>query len=108
MPFLDRDGASIHYEAIGDGPLVLVTHGFSSSGDAFAGNLPAIVDSGFRVVTWDLRGHGTTDAGDDPRAYTVPLALGDMAALLDVEGADGAILAGHSRLPLALVPHRAP
>ena len=30
------------------------------------------------------------------RAYTVPLALGDMAALLDVEGADGAILAGHS------------
>ena len=28
--------------------------------------------------------------------YTVPLALGDMAALLDVEGADGAILAGHS------------
>ena len=96
MPFLDRDGASIHYEAIGDGPLVLVTHGFSSSGDAFAGNLPAIVDSGFRVVTWDFRGHGATDAGDDPRAYTVPLALGDMAALLDVEGADGAILAGHS------------
>ena len=88
MPFLDRDGASIHYEAIGDGPLVLLTHGFSSSGDAFAGNLAAIVDAGFRVVTWDSRGHGATDAGDDPSAYTVPLALGDMAALLDVEGAD--------------------
>ena len=37
MPFLDRDGASIHYEAIGDGGLrCCVTHGFSSSGDAFA------------------------------------------------------------------------
>ena len=76
MPFLDRDGASIHYEAIGDGPLVLVTHGFSSSGDAFAGNLPAIVDSGFRVVTWDLRGHGATDAGDDPRALHRPPRAG--------------------------------
>ncbi len=109
MPFLDRDGASIHYEATGAGPLVLLTHGFSSSGDAFTGNLPAIVAAGFRVVTWDLRGHGATDAGDDPSAYTVPLALADMAALLDVEGADWRdprrTLA--RRLPLPLVSHRA-
>ena len=96
MPFLDRDGASIHYEATGAGPLILFTHGFSSSGDAFTANLPAVVDAGFRPVTWDLRGHGATDAGDDPSAYTVPLALGDMAALLDVEGATDAVLAGHS------------
>jgi pimeloyl-ACP methyl ester carboxylesterase len=96
MPFVDRDGASIHYEATGEGPLVLLTHGFSSSADAFTRNIPAIVAAGFRVVTWDLRGHGATDAGDDPSAYTVPLALGDMAALLDVEEAPAAILGGHS------------
>jgi pimeloyl-ACP methyl ester carboxylesterase len=96
MPFVDRGGATIHYDVRGDGPVVLLTHGFSSSGDAFAGNAPAVVDAGFRLVTWDLRGHGATEAGTDPRAYTVPLALGDMAALLDAVGADDAVVGGHS------------
>lgn len=97
MPFLDRDGASIHYEFFGtEGPAVLLTHGFSSSGAAFASNAEAIVDAGYRVITWDLRGHGSTDAGIDPSAYTVLLTLADMAALLDAAGADDAVLGGHS------------
>ncbi len=80
MPILDRDGASIHYEIRGtDGPVVLLTHGFSSSADAFAANAGSDRRKpGYRVVTWDIRGHGQTDAGDDPSAYTVPLALADI------------------------------
>ena len=97
MAFLDRDDASIHYEITGDdGPVLLLTHGFSSSGDAFAANSAAIVDVGYRLIRWDLRGHGRTDAGTDPSAYTVELALGDMDALLDLVGADRAIVGGHS------------
>jgi pimeloyl-ACP methyl ester carboxylesterase len=97
VPFLDRDGASIHYELFGtEGQAVLLTHGFSSSGAAFASNAHAIADAGCRVITWDLRGHGSTDAGADPSAYTVPLTLCDMAALLDEVRADEAVLGGHS------------
>jgi pimeloyl-ACP methyl ester carboxylesterase len=97
MPFIDRDGASIHYELFGnDGQTVLLTHGFSSSGAAFALNAQALVDAGYRVIIWDLRGHGSTDAGTDPSAYTVPLTLSDMGALLDEVGADDAVLGGHS------------
>jgi pimeloyl-ACP methyl ester carboxylesterase len=97
MPLVDRDGASIHYELFGtEGKAVLLTHGFSSSGAAFASNAQAIADTGCRVITWDLRGHGSTDAGADPSEYTVPLTLCDMAALLDEVGADEAVLGGHS------------
>ncbi len=96
MPDLRRGDASIHYDVEGDGPTLFLTHGFSSSGQAFAGNVPVFVDAGQRVITWDLRGHGQTDAGIDPSEYTVPRALGDMESLLDVTGADRAILGGHS------------
>jgi pimeloyl-ACP methyl ester carboxylesterase len=96
MPRLDRHDALIHYDVRGDGPVVLLTHGFSSSGDAFAGNAAAIVNAGCRLVTWDLRGHGRTDAGTDAESYTVSRVLGDMAALLDHVGADRAVVGGHS------------
>jgi len=48
------------------------------------------------VITWDLRGHGKSGAPDDPAQYSVELALGDMAALLDRAGAERAVLVGHS------------
>ncbi|HTN78405.1 MAG TPA: alpha/beta hydrolase [Acidimicrobiales bacterium] len=97
MPSLDRDGVTIHYDVRGEtGPVVLLTHGFSSGGEAFAANADAMARAGHRVITWDLRGHGATEAGPDLRAYTVPLTLDDMLGLLDVVGADRAVLGGHS------------
>jgi pimeloyl-ACP methyl ester carboxylesterase len=76
--------------------VLLLTHGFSSSGDAFSGNAAAIVAAGFRLVTWDLRGHGRTTAATDADAYTVGRVLDDMVALLDEVSADRAIVGGHS------------
>lgn len=96
MARLERQDALIHYDLRGDGPVVLLTHGFSSSGAAFAGNATAIVNAGCRLVTWDLRGHGRSDAGADAESYTVSRVLGDMAALLDHVGADRAVVGGHS------------
>jgi pimeloyl-ACP methyl ester carboxylesterase len=95
MPYLDRDGVKIHYEVTGDGPVVLCTHGYSLTGHLWQGAVTALQDR-YRVVTWDIRGHGHSDSPTDPAAYSKDLALADMNALIDAAGASEAILMGHS------------
>jgi pimeloyl-ACP methyl ester carboxylesterase len=92
---LERDGVRIHYEIRGEGPALLLTHGFSASSAMYAQNVDALAKS-HRVITWDLRGHGASDSPADPALYSTPLSVGDMSALLDAAGAERAVIAGHS------------
>jgi pimeloyl-ACP methyl ester carboxylesterase len=48
------------------------------------------------VITWDMRGHGASDAPDDPSLYSHAACIGDMAAMLDTVGAMHAVLGGMS------------
>jgi pimeloyl-ACP methyl ester carboxylesterase len=95
MPHLDRDGVKIHYRVAGSGPAVLLTHGYSASSRMFDANVDALAHD-HTVVTWDIRGHGDSDYPSDPDLYSVPLSVADMAALLDVVGAERAVIGGHS------------
>jgi pimeloyl-ACP methyl ester carboxylesterase len=97
MAAVDREGVAIHYEVHGDGdrtPLLL-SHGFGSSSAMWGPNLEAL-SRGRRVATWDLRGHGSSDAPDDPAAYSHDAAVADMAAVLDAAGMSRAVLVGMS------------
>jgi len=97
MGMLDRDGVQIHYDARGDGAGVpaLFTHGFASSSHAWVPVVDALGASR-RCFTWDVRGHGKSDYPDDAAQYSIPLAVGDMAGILDAEGVERAVLFGHS------------
>jgi pimeloyl-ACP methyl ester carboxylesterase len=95
MAHIDRDGVGIHYEVAGRGPAVLLTHGFSASSHMFAG-VAADLAVDHTVITWDVRGHANSDSPTDAAAYSVPLAIGDMAAVLDAAGARRAVVGGHS------------
>lgn len=95
MSFLDRAGVRIFYEVRGRGPALLLTHGFSASSAMYAQNVDALART-HTVITWDLRGHGQSDSPADPAAYSTPLSVGDMTALLDAAGAERAVIAGHS------------
>ena len=95
MPYIDRDGVRIHYEVTGEGPAILLTHGFAASSRMFASTVPTLATD-HRVITWDMRGHGRSDYPEDPAQYSVPLVMGDMEALLDVAGADRGVILGHS------------
>ncbi len=95
MSQLDRDGVRIGYEIAGSGPALLLTHGFTGSSADFAKCRDALAREN-TVITWDLRGHGKSDCPADPAAYSAPHCVADMVALLDVAGADRAVLAGHS------------
>lgn len=98
MPLLDRPGLRLYYEVNGPpgpGPCVLLTHGFSASARMWDPNLAALTERR-RVLTWDLRGHGRSDAPDDPALYSEALAVADMAALLEAVGVERAVVGGLS------------
>jgi pimeloyl-ACP methyl ester carboxylesterase len=95
MPKIDRDGIKIHYEVHGDGPPLLLTHGYSSTSAMWRGQIEALSKQ-HTLILWDMRGHGQSDYPDDPLAYSEALTVADMAALLDAVGASRAIVGGLS------------
>jgi pimeloyl-ACP methyl ester carboxylesterase len=85
----------IHYEVHGKGPTILLSHGYSSTSRMWDGQVAALKDR-YQVIVWDMRGHGESDYPKDPALYSEGLTIGDMRALLDVVGADKAIVGGLS------------
>src|ERR1700752_223251 len=95
MPTLNRNGVNIYYEVHGSGPTMLLTHGFSATAEMWNANLAALSQR-YRVIVWDMRGHGRSDYPEDSAAYSDLLTIGDMVALLDIHDAEQAIIGGHS------------
>ncbi len=95
MAILERPGLTLHYEEAGEGPTVLFTHGFGATAAMFAPTLPALTDA-YRVVTWDLPGHGASGSPAEAARYATDEVVGDLGALLDSVGASSAVLVGHS------------
>jgi pimeloyl-ACP methyl ester carboxylesterase len=98
--FTLHDGVRLHYEVHGPEqdpgrvPLVL-SHGFSATAGMWDPNI-ADLAADRRVVVWDMRGHGRSDASRDPAAYTPDVFADDLAAVLDAAGAPTAVLGGMS------------
>ena len=95
MASLNRDGVHIHYEVHGDGPPILLSHGYSATCRMWDGQIAAFKDR-YKVIVWDMRGHGQSDSPADPAAYSESLTAGDMSAILDACGEKSAIIAGLS------------
>jgi len=95
MPTIDRDGVKIHYEVHGDGPPLILTHGYSSTSAMWTGQVEAL-SKHHRLILWDMRGHGRSDYPNDGALYSEALTVGDIAALLDEVGAKKAIVGGLS------------
>src|SRR5215469_15373773 len=95
MPKINRDGVNIHYEVHGDGPPLILTHGYSSTSAMWKGQVEALSKQ-HKLILWDMRGHGASDYPADGALYSEALTVGDIAALLDVAGASKAIVGGLS------------
>lgn len=95
MAELRRPDATLHYRDAGAGRPVVMTHGFSSTSHVFVPRMSPVA-ADHRVRAWDLRGHGGSLA-DGPEGYTADASLGDLAALIELDGAGvPAVLVGHS------------
>ena len=95
MAKLNREGVGIHYEVHGSGPAILLSHGYSATCRMWDGQVAAFKDR-YKVIVWDMRGHGESDYPTDPAAYSEALTVGDMAAILDACHAPSAIIGGLS------------
>jgi pimeloyl-ACP methyl ester carboxylesterase len=101
MPVIDRDGVPIHYEVHGprendsDMPPILLSHGYGATCRMWDGQVAAFADR-YRLVLWDMRGHGQSGDPSDPALYSHALTVGDMAAVLDACGIERAIIGGLS------------
>ena len=90
---VQRDG-TLAYGVAGDGPPVVLLHGWPETRRAWQHVWPALVDAGYRVIVPDLRGVGASDRSR--RAdYTWKGYADDLDAVLAAEGVDGCSLAGH-------------
>ena len=93
MARLDRDGVAIHYEVHGQGPTILLSHGYSATCRMWDGQIEALRDR-FQVIVWDMRGHGQSDYPPDPVAYSEAATVEDMAAILRACGVQRAVIGG--------------
>ncbi|HEY8491149.1 MAG TPA: alpha/beta fold hydrolase [Dehalococcoidia bacterium] len=95
MPHAHLNGIDIHYEDRGQGPPVLLTHGYGATGAMWRPQVDALTDR-YRLITWDMRGHGGTESPEDPAAYSEALTVEDMRALLLHLGVRRAVVGGLS------------
>lgn len=99
MPNFLSDGISIAYEVWGEGPPVLLIHGFASSiavNWVATGWVETLVKAGYRVVAIDNRGHGNSQKLYDANLYFAHEMAGDALRLLDHLGIERTPVIGYS------------
>jgi len=92
---VERSGCLIRYWLAGapDALLVALSHAALTDHSFFAAQMPALVPH-YRVLTWDIRGHGASRPLAGP--FTIPDAAADLAAILDALRAGRAVMLGQS------------
>ncbi len=89
---VSANGARFHVAELGDGPMVLLMHGFPQFWYTWRHQMEAIADAGWRAVAMDLRGYGASDK--PPRGYSTYTGAEDAASLIRSLGEDDAIVVG--------------
>lgn len=89
------NGITLHVAEKGEGPIVLLIHGFPELWYTWRHQIIALAASGYRAVAPDMRGYGGTDAPTEARGYTYGHIIGDLVALMDELGAHQVFVVGH-------------
>jgi len=89
------NGIDLVVHDAGDGPAVLLLHGFPELAYSWRHQVAPLVDEGFRVIAPDQRGYGASDAPADPRAYSMRTLVADVVGVLDALDVAEATFVGH-------------
>jgi pimeloyl-ACP methyl ester carboxylesterase len=93
--FIETNGIRMHIAEAGEGPLVLMCHGFPESWYSWRHQLVAFAEAGFHAVAPDMRGYGQTDRPDAIDQYTLLHLVADVVGAVDALGGAKAIIMGH-------------
>jgi pimeloyl-ACP methyl ester carboxylesterase len=85
----------LHYAELGEGPLVVLLHGFPEAWFGWRFQIPALAEAGFRVVAPDLRGFNLSSKPDGVSAYQLDRVAFDIKELIESLGEEPACVAGH-------------
>ncbi|MFI6154358.1 alpha/beta fold hydrolase [Kitasatospora sp. NPDC051170] len=92
---VEVNGVRLHIAEQGEGPLVLLLHGFPESWYSWRHQFAPLAEAGYRVVAPDQRGYARSEQPERIDAYTVLHLLGDVAGLIKALGAEQAVVVGH-------------
>lgn len=89
------NGITLKVVEHGEGPLVVLCHGFPELGFSWRHQVPALAEAGYRVIVPDMRGYGGSSRPADPDAYDVLTLAADLVGLVDDAGEKDAVFVGH-------------
>ena len=89
------NGIHLAVHELGEGPAVLLLHGFPELAYSWRHQIGPIADAGFRVIAPEQRGFGDSDAPADPLTYSVKNLVADLVGLLDALELEQAVFVGH-------------
>ncbi|MFC8672929.1 alpha/beta fold hydrolase [Streptomyces griseorubiginosus] len=92
---VDVNGIRLLIAEEGEGPLVVLLHGFPESWHSWRHQFAPLAAAGFRVVAPDQRGYGTSDHPGDVSAYSILHLVGDVVGLVHALGEERAFVVGH-------------
>ena len=93
--FAHTNDIKMHYVEAGNGPLVVLCHGWPESWYSWRHQLLALADAGYRVVAPDQRGYGQTDKPEPIEAYNILTLVSDIVGLVNSLGEERAVIVGH-------------
>lgn len=97
MPYVRNGGISIHYQLEGDGPPLVLQHGFTQTlADWYECGYVDPLKHDHRLILIDARGHGASDKPHDREAYRLDTRVGDVVAVLDALAIEKADFWGYS------------
>jgi pimeloyl-ACP methyl ester carboxylesterase len=89
-----ESGLRLHYQQVGQGPDLVLVHGLTGNLAVWHLQIVSELSDHFRVLTYDLRGHGMSDV--PPTGYTPDDMAGDLLELMDALELERPVIAGHS------------
>jgi len=93
--YANNKGVKIHYVVDGQGPLVVLIHGFPDYWATWKPLMATLNKAGYRTAALDNRGYNLSDKPEGEAAYAMPNLVGDVAAVIEAEGQKNAIIVGH-------------
>ena len=92
---IDSNGIRMAVYEQGEGPAVVLLHGFPELAFSWRHQLPALAAAGYRAIAPDQRGYGKTDVPNEVEDYAVENLIADIEGMLDALELDSAVFVGH-------------
>jgi pimeloyl-ACP methyl ester carboxylesterase len=93
--YADVGEVRLHYVEAGEGPLIVLLHGFPEFWYGWRLQIAPLAAAGFRVVAPDMRGYNLSSRPEGVQAYDIDRLTADIRGLIQERGAQSALLVGH-------------